>query len=454
MDYIKNASNLLADKKETNLRQIALQIVDNTIKQCNPALLTEQYVRIENEQLIVKDKCYSLKNNQKIFVIGAGKATYPIAKALENVLGDRIHKGVIICKHGEKGTLKYMELVLAAHPTPDEYSYNGALKTIELLTQVKKDDIVIACFTGGSSSLFVSPASNISIKDKAETSKILLTCGANIIEINNVRKHISKVKGGRLIGNLPAGAHLINLTVSDVIGDPLDYITDPSVPDTSTYHDAIATLDKYKLWNKLPTSITTYLKDYPEKDKTLKDNDLSHIDMQHIVLLPADAACSVAINEAQKAGYNTLLLSSFFEGESCVLGQNFVAIAKQVKLNCHPIKPPCCIIGGGETTVTINTSSGQGGPNQEFALSAAKELDGIERVVVIGIDTDGTDGPTPYAGGVVDGGTIDLARKIGININDALRQHNVSEALYQLNDIIITGNTGTNVNDLKLMIID
>lgn len=453
MDYIKNASRLLTGKKEPELRRLALQIVDSTITQCNPALLTEQYVRIENDQLIVKDKHYSLANHQRIFVIGAGKATFPIAEALEKVLGDKIYKGVIVCKHGEKGTLKQMELVLAAHPTPDEQSHIGALKTVDLLKQVKKDDIVIACFTGGSSSLFVDPAANISVEEKAETSKILLTCGANIIEINNVRKHISKVKGGRLIGNLPAGAHLINLTVSDVIGDALDYITDPSVPDTSTYHDAIATLDKYKLWDKLPTTVTTYLKNYPEVDRTLTANDLSHIDMQHIVLLPADAACSVAIHEAQKAGYNTLLLSSFFEGESSVLGRNFVAIAKQIKLNDHPIKPPCCVVGGGETTVTIDKSSGQGGPNQEFALSAAKELDGMEGVVIVGIDTDGTDGPTSYAGGIIDGGTLDSARSIGLNIEEELSRHNVSEALCQLNDIIITGNTGTNVNDLKLMII-
>lgn len=454
MTYIKNAEGLSKGKKEERLRRLMLEIAENSLRQCDPGLLTQEYVKVEGNKLLVQNKSYDLSKGQRIFVIGAGKATFPIAKALEKSLGNRIFKGIIISKHGETGSLDHMELITASHPAPDENSLQGAQKIVALLQEVRADDIVIACFTGGSSSLFVSPAAIITLEEKAATSKILLTCGANIIEINNVRKHISKVKGGRLIYGLPAGTHLINLTVSDVIGDPLDYITDPSVPDTSTFDDALFTLEKYKLWNKLPASVVTYLKSAPVEDRTKTAEDLKHLDMQHIILLAADAACTAAVEEVKKLGLTPLLLSSFFEGESSVLGMNFVAIARQIQLNGNPVKKPCCIIAGGETTVTIDGGfKGEGGPNQEFALSTARELDDMEGVVILGLDTDGTDGPTSYAGGIVDSGTIKQARKLGINLETAVTTHNVSPALKELGDLVICGNTGTNVNDLKMMIV-
>jgi hydroxypyruvate reductase/glycerate 2-kinase len=454
MTYIKNMDALTAGKQEEKLRRMALDIADKTIHHCNPGVVTKSLVFLAGNTLTVEGTQYDLSQGARIFVIGAGKATFPIAKALEDVLGDRIHAGLVICKQGEEGRLSRIEMIQGSHPIPDEHSYLGAKKTVELLSQVQAGDIVIACFTGGSSSLFVSPAAGISLEDKAATGKILLTCGANIIEINNVRKHISKVKGGRLIAGLPAGTNLINLTVSDVIGDALDYITDPSVPDTSDFVDAQATLNKYHLWDKLPASVTEYIKKAPKEDETQKASDLTHLNMQHIILLPADAACSAAVSEAQKLGLNTLLLSSFFEGESSVLGRNFAAIAKQIKLNGNPIKTPCCIIAGGETTVLIAKGfNGQGGPNQEFSLSAARELEGETGIVVLGLDTDGTDGPTPYAGGLVDGGTALTAREKGVDLAEAVASHNTSPALNTLGDIVVSGNTGTNVNDLKIMIV-
>lgn len=454
MRYIKNSDVLAEGRPEEALRRKALQIADNTIHRCNPGMLTRAHVQLNGQELVIGGKSYDLSKGQRIFVIGAGKATLPIAEALDEILGSHIHNGVVVAKYGEERALSNIELVLASHPIPDQNSYLGAQKTEALLREVRADDIVIACFTGGSSSLFISPAAGISLEDKAATSKILLTCGANIIEINNVRKHISKVKGGRVIASLPAGTNLINLTVSDVIGDALDYITDPSVPDSSRFEDAIATLDKYRLWDKLPATVVDYLKRAPLADETRTANDLKHIHMQHIVLLPADAACSAAIEEALALGLKPLLLSSFFEGESSVLGRNFVAIARQIQLNGHPVEAPCCIIGGGETTVLIEKGfKGEGGPNQEFALSAARELDGMSGVVVMGIDTDGTDGPTPYAGGLVDGSTAVKARELGIDIEEAVASHHSSQALSSLGDLIISGNTGTNVNDLKIMIL-
>ena len=454
MSYIKNTESLSQGKKEEKLRRWMLEMAENALQRCDPGLLTREYVRLGKDQLHVQDRVYDLSRGQRVFVVGAGKATFPIAKALEASLGGSIFKGVVVSKHGETGALERIRLMTASHPAPDENSWRGAQEIVALLEEVRAGDVVIACFTGGSSSLFVTPAGDISLEEKAATSKVLLTCGANIIEINNVRKHISKVKGGRLVSRLPAGTHLVNLTVSDVIGDALDYITDPSVPDTSTFADAVYTLDKYKLWDKLPGSVVAHLKSAPVEDKTKTAADLAHLDMQHIVLLSADAACSSAVEEAKKLGLTPLLLSSFFEGESSVLGKNFVAIAKQIQLNGLPVQKPCCVIAGGETTVTIEGGfKGEGGPNQEFALSAARELDGIAGVVVLGLDTDGTDGPTDYAGGIVDSGTIQKARELGVNLETAVTTHNVSPALKALGDLVVCGNTGTNVNDLKMMIV-
>ncbi|NVZ67306.1 glycerate-2-kinase family protein, partial [Pseudomonas gingeri] len=210
----------------------------------------------------------------------AGKASFPIAKALDELLRGRIHKGIVTCKDGQEGSLEHIELRLASHPIPDQASLDAAEAIVALLADVRPGDIVLSCFTGGSSSLFVAPAADISLQDKAAASDILLTCGANITEINDVRKHLSTVKGGRLIRALSSGVTLINLTVSDVIGDHLDYITDPSVADRSTFPDAQAVLDKYRLWERLPVSVTAFLRLAPAEHETVRARELAHLSCQ------------------------------------------------------------------------------------------------------------------------------------------------------------------------------
>ncbi|EDN3469231.1 glycerate kinase [Salmonella enterica] len=454
MKYIKNQDELITARPEEKLRRDIIDIAENVLDYVNPGLITRKIVQLNDNQLIIQNKSYQLTPETRIFVIGAGKATFPVVKALEDILGKKIYKGAVICKKGEKGTLNYISLYEGNHPVPDDSSLKGAQAVTTILREVRSGDIVIACISGGSSSLLVSPVPGVSLDDKAATSKILLTCGANIIEINSVRKHLSLLKGGKLIQALPPGTHLINLTVSDVIGDALDYITDPSVPDTSTFADAQRTLDKYQLWDRLPHSVVEHIRKADPQFETMREDDLSHIDRQDIVLLPADAACQGAILAAKQAGYTPLLLSNCFEGESSALGRNFVAIAKQILQDGHPVSRPCCVIGGGETTVLISSGfKGEGGPNQEFALSAAADMQGMKGLVVLGLDTDGTDGPTPYAGGLVDGYTFERASNNQCNPMDCLKNHNVSQALIAAKDIVVSGNTGTNVNDLKLMLI-
>ncbi|WP_314915837.1 DUF4147 domain-containing protein [Pseudomonas helleri] len=452
MSYIKNRQQLLANGY-TDLRTLALRIAEAGIAYSDPGNAVRRRVSLVDEVLAVDGQRYPLAQDTRVFVIGAGKASFPIAKALDELLGERIHKGIVTCKYGQKGSFEHIELRLASHPIPDQASLDATEAIVTLLADVRPGDIVLSCFTGGSSSLFVAPAADISLQDKAAVSDILLTCGANITEINDVRKHLSTVKGGRLIRALASGVTLINLTVSDVIGDHLDYITDPSVADRSTFADAQAVLDKYRLWDRLPVSVTTFLRLAPAEHETVRAQELAHLSCQDVILVAADAACIGAANEARRAGFNPLLLSTFFEGESSALGRNLVAIAKQIVLDGRPISAPCVLIGGGETTVITSGSRGRGGPNQEFAVSAALELQGTRGIVVLGLDTDGTDGPTQYAGGLADGATADLAQQLGVDLPQALAGHDVTPALERLGHAIETGATGTNVNDLKLVLV-
>ncbi len=452
MTYIKNRDVLLS-AGDVDLRRMALDIAEAGLACADPGSLVRNHLSIANDRLHAGEMTCDLSRGQRIFVIGAGKATFSIAKAIDEIIGERIHKGLITCKTGQQGALDHIELILADHPIPSEKSCLAANRTIELLKEVRPDDIIISCFTGGSSALFVSPIDGISLEDKAKSNEILLQCGANIYEINVVRKHLSLVKGGRLVRSLPAGVHLINLTISDVIGDHLGYITDPSVPDTSTFSDARATLNKYDLWDRLPKSVTNHLLDAPERHATVKADGLAHLDRIDILLAKSDAACKGAAKAAEHLGFMPLFLSSLFEGDSSALGRHFVAIAKQVIANGSPAPAPCAVIGGGETTVTINGRSGKGGPNQEFVVGAALDLDGVNRVVALGMDTDGTDGPTEFAGGMVDGQTAAISREAGIDLYRALRTHNVTPALQESGHILLTGDTGTNVNDLKLVLV-
>ena len=452
VDPIENADELLSHGD--GARQALLRIARASLSTADPYRATLSRVSLDGQGLCVDRVRYPLDAGGRVFLIGAGKASFPIAKAVEDVLGDRIHKGLIVAKTGQTGSLSHSALWLAAHPIPDESSLAAGKAMVALLREVRSGDLVIACITGGSSALLVAPAAGITLSDKAETNRILLACGADIREINAVRKHISRIKGGRLAQALPAGTRLINLTVSDVIGDPLDYITDCTVPDSSTLDDARRTLDKYGLWQRLPHGVRAHLEDGGGVQETPGEAELAHLRRQDVILVPSDAACRGAHRAALDLGYETMILSTRIEGESRELGRTFGAIAKEVIATSNPLARPCAIIAGGETTVTIaGAEGGRGGPNQEFAAAAALEIDGLRGTAVLGLDTDGTDGPTDIAGALVDGGTIARARRMGVDLRAALMRHDVAPCLERLGDALRTGQTGTNVNDLKILLM-
>ena len=450
VNYIKNKNQLLSHGN-VELRKAAIDILNDALTKADPYLEVKRLVDLKGDILRVGDLTYDLKEHKRIYILGAGKATFPIAKALEEILGDKIADGVIICKYGQEGCLNHSRLYLANHPIPDEAGLTAAREAMALAKKTEAKDIVFACITGGSSALMPMPVSEICLEDKKVVNKLLLTCGANIIEINAVRKHLSQIKGGWLAKNIHPQAQIINLTVSDVIGDPLDYITCPTVPDTSTFDDARSALTKYGLWEKLPVPVINYLKNATSEMETPKN--LSDHKLHNFIIVAGDAACVAAEKKAKEMGFNTMILSTMFEGESKELGRAFTAIAKEIILNKRPISSPCVLIGGGETTITLTGKYGLGGPNQEFALSAALHFNGIKNTVIVGFDTDGTDGPTKIAGAIVDSFSLERAKKLNISLVEELNWHNTVEVFEKMEDAIFTGSTGTNVNDLKLVVI-
>ena len=452
MAYIKNTDQLLSHGN-INTRKIAIEIIEYALAKADPYIATKALVSVQDDILRVGELKLDLKKHKRIYMLGAGKATYPIAKALEDILGDRISGGIVVCKYGQEGMLSSAELQLADHPISDESGFLASQKALHCARQTQPNDIVFSCITGGSSALFPFPVESVTLEEKKVVNSLLLACGANIVEINAVRKHLSQIKGGRLAKAIHNQAHLINLTVSDVIGDPLDYITDPTVPDTSTLDDAKATLTNYDLWNKVPISVSMFLENAGLEHETPKEKDFAKYNRHDFIIVKGDAACQGAVEKEKALGFNTMILSTRLEGESKELGRTFAAIAGEIVLNQRPLTPPCVVIGGGETTVTIDADAGKGGPNQEFAVGAALFIENIEDVVIVGLDSDGTDGPTEFAGAIADDSMMSRGRKSGIDIFGSLKRHNVTPVLSKLGDAILTGATGTNVNDLKFMII-
>ncbi len=450
MDYVKNKKKLIS-RGNTRVRIPLLEIVNHALAQADPYKAAVKLVSLNGDILKIGELEFNLSNYKRVFVIGTGKATFPIARALEEILGTRITGGAIICKEGQEGELSRIKIYLASHPIPNEAGFAAARSIMEIARQTEPGDFVFSCITGGSSALMPYPVAGITLDEKKEVNKLLLGCGANIVEINAVRKHLSQIKGGWLARNISPGVPIINLTVSDVIGDPLDYITCPTVEDTSFFADARATMNKYKLWDKVPVSVRDYLRNAGDELETPKD--LSDRMLHNFILVPSDAACEGAAQKAEEMGFNTMILSTMLEGESKEVGATFAAVAREILINGRPALPPCVIIGGGETTVRITGPAGEGGPNQEFALGAAPFIDRAGDVAVIGLDTDGTDGPTGLAGGIVDDQTVTRARQKSLDIFASLEEHESSRFLQELGDEVFTGATGTNVNDLKIALI-
>ncbi len=433
-------------------RQIALKVIEDALDAVDSYKTTGKIIQLENDRtLIVNGSKYDLRNIENIFVVGAGKATFPIAQALDEILRHRIKEGLIVVKTGEKRKLRYIKTIEAGHPVPDEAGLEGAREIMRIAGKAGEKDLVFCLITGGASALLPLPADGISLRDKKAITNLLLKSGAKIDEINTIRNHLSAIKGGRLAKQIHP-AEIINLIVIDeVAGLPWG----PTIPDSTTFADAISILRRYDLDRKVPKAIIRHLTRADPKEETPKQEDFTHegIRAQNIILADSGKICEAAKKSAEKLGLNSMILSSVMEGESREVGIALSGVAREVESHDRPLSASAAIVIGGETTVTIVGEPGEGGRNQEFALAASIKINGSDRIAVASIGTDGTDGPTDIAGAIVDGYTVKRATEKGIDVYENLIRHNSSFVFRQLGDAILTESTGTNVMDLRLLII-
>jgi hydroxypyruvate reductase len=437
-------------------RQKILPILEAALAAVDPKGAVLAVLQRNGDTLTVGDRHYNLANYRRVFVIGAGKAGAPMTQAVEEILGDRIRAGLVVVKTDHGAPTATVEIAEAAHPMPDEAGATAGKRILDLATQADEHDLVIALLSGGGSALLVAPATGLTLADKQGMTNALLACGATINEINCLRKHCSAVKGGQL-ARAVAPATLITLALSDVIGSPLDVIASgPTVPDASTWADAWALVEKYELANKLPTAIAQRLRagrngEYPD---TPKADEPAFAKTQNIVVADNRVAALAALAKARESGYNTLLLTTHVEGEAAQVAKIAVALAKEVRESSNPVAAPACLILGGETTVTLGDHPGQGGRNQELAVAAALGLQDLPGVTIVALATDGTDGPTDSAGGIVDSGTVARGAAAGLTAADYLRRHDAYPFLQATDDLLVTGPTQTNVNDLIFIFVE
>jgi glycerate 2-kinase len=422
-----------------NLRRDARAILMAALAAADPTAAVEQVLRSRAD----------LHRYERIFVVGAGKAGGTMARAVEQLLSGRVFAGCVNVKDGDTAKTRLIELRPCGHPVPDERGFNGARRIAEICMEAGENDLVICLLSGGASALMSLPAPPITLGEKQETTKLLLASGADIHEINAVRKHLSGIKGGQL-ARLAAPAHVLSLILSDVVGDDLDVIgSGPTAPDASTFKDAFAVLEKYELRDRVPARVRERMKNGARE--TPKAADPLFENVENIIVGSNQKSLESAARAAKDLGYRTLILSSTIEGETKDVARMHAAIARQIRTYEQPARPPVCVISGGETTVTMrNGSAGKGGRNQEFALAAAIEIAGLEDVLILSAGTDGTDGPTDAAGAVADGTTVARANS---KASDALRDHDAYPLFEELGDLITTGSTGTNVMDLHLILV-
>jgi len=442
-----------ADQVET-MRQQAMEIFQAALKAADPVEAIHRYVKLAGDGLQIGQHRFNFADYDRILVVGAGKAGAPMAKALEDLLDDRIADGAIVVKEGHGLPLQHVRVHEAGHPVPDERGLRGAEDILALVNKAGERDLVLCVISGGGSALLVAPAEGVTLADKQEVTRLLLACGADIHEINTVRKHLSRAKGGGL-ARYAHPATVVSLILSDVVGDDLNVIASgPAVPDTSTFGDTRDAFSKYDIWHKLPQSVQTHIQrglagdidDTPKAGDDVFQRCYSELVGTNIQALMA------AKKEARLKGYQSIILSSTVEGEAREVVKMFAAFAKEVRNSANPLAAPACILCGGETTVTIR-GNGKGGRNQEFALAAAMIIGGMENVVVLSGGTDGTDGPTDAAGAIADGRTMARAEARNLNPLDYLQRNDAYHFFQPLDDLIITGPTRTNVSDVYMVLV-
>ncbi|MFP9191722.1 glycerate kinase type-2 family protein [Natronosalvus vescus] len=468
----------------TPARETALECLEAGIRATVPERVVPDTVSLEDERLSIDGSAYDLSGVDRVIVIGGGKASTGVARALESILEpaladgriDALEGAVVSRSTGETSPVQtsHVQVLEGDHPIPSQRNREATASVLEYAADAASADLVLATITGGASALLTAPAADISVEALRETTDALLESGASIDEINAVRKHCSTIKGGHL-ARTAAPARVVTLAISDVVGDDPSVIgSGPTVADPSTFSDALAVCRRYGLAETLPDSIRRRLESGANGDleETPDPDDPAVAAADWHCLAGTRTAIDAAEAVARERGYRTLVLSSRFRGEAADVGSVHAAIVEEMLVRGDPVEPPAVVLSGGEVTVTVRDASraaadgdagggegvhpaGVGGPNQELALASALEFaqSGVDSAVLASIDTDGIDGPTEACGAIVDGGTLPDSEAVDAGRN-ALDAHAVTSFLEELDSILETGPTGTNVNDLRVVVVD
>ncbi len=437
----------------TNPRELALILAHAALAAVEPAAAIRAHVRRVGERLLIDERGYDLAAFDRVFVVGAGKASAPMAAALAEALGDRLTGGWVNVKYGHELDVPGVTIHPAGHPVPDQAGVEGSEAIARIVEAAGPRDLLLCAISGGGSALTPLPVAGVTLADLQVTTDVMLRSGATINELNCLRKHLDRLKGGGM-ARLAGEATLVALILSDVVGNPLDVISSgPTVPDTTTFADVARILDQRGLWDRLPASVAAHLRAgvagaIPD---TPKAGDPAFARVQNVIVGSNGQAAEAALSVAQQHGLNTLLLSTYVEGEAREVARVCVAIAREIAASGHPIQRPACVVLGGETTVTVR-GSGKGGRNQELALAAAPGLAGLDNVMILTLATDGTDGPTDAAGAFVDPTTAARAASLGLDVAGTLADNDAYTFFERLGDLLITGPTRTNVNDLTFIL--
>ena len=479
MDY----TQFLTASLQSRLAGIVItRIAAAAIDAVEPGAAVARYIHRTDDQLRIGDSIYSITDINRIFIVAAGKASIPMAKSLFKILGNDMYGGVVLTKPGSVSTSSWaierinnyhksphafsptsasnialqadqaIQIIEAGHPIPDENGMEGARLITDLLQSTTPQDLVIILISGGASAMLVLPVEGITLADIQNLTGVLLACGANIYEINTIRKHIEQLKGGQL-ARIASPARIVGLILSDVVGDSLEVIgSGPTVADTTTYRDAFAILERYDIVEQIPQSILHHLQRgiCGEVPETPKQGDPIFSNVHNQVIGSNQQAADAALSQAKAEGFNSLILTTSLQGEARQAGAWLASIVRQLALHDQPIPRPACLIVGGETTVTVR-GNGLGGRNQELALAAVIELVGIPNVVLVAFSTDGSDGPCDAAGAVVTGESLQQAQNRGMDPADYLARNDAYHFFEPLGDLLKSGPTLTNVNDLILL---
>lgn len=440
--------------KLTGLRGVAEAAFEAAVHSADPEEAVHASLRIKDDVLKVGDVDYFLARFRRVFVIGAGKASARMARALERILGPRLSGGMVITTRGQASRAGGVLVREGSHPLPDHDSLTATEELLEFVSDFDERDLVLCVISGGGSALLTRPVEGVSITDLERANHVMLESGMDINEINMVRKRLSVVKGGGL-ARMVHPATLVSLILSDVVGDKLETIASgPTVRDRATADEAIEALERHGVLDRMPEHVLKGMSAparHPLLDGGAGDDEV-FARVQNIIIGSNRIAVEAAAARAKRLGMSVMVLTSSLTGESREAAKFFGALAREVRRHGSPLEPPACLIAGGETTVT-KRGEGKGGRCQEMALAVALELHDVPGAVFLAAGTDGVDGPTDAAGAIADSNTLKRALPAGLDPRKFLDENDSHSFFQNLDDLVKTGPTGTNVMDIHVLLV-